>query len=75
DSCQQDCGPGSPTSAGKSMVWSAPAQTDLERVFYMPPMTSETNEVVITDPPAAGREIDCSHVTPRGGQRVTTTGT
>ncbi|MCT9871536.1 Ig-like domain-containing protein [Paenarthrobacter aurescens] len=74
ESCQEDCGPGIPTSAGKSMWWSDPSQTELESVFYMPPMTSETNDVVITDTPAAGMEIDCSHVTPRVGQRVTNTG-
>ncbi|WP_159704877.1 Ig-like domain-containing protein [Arthrobacter sp. 18067] len=68
--CRSDCDPGVPTSVGKSMWWSDAGQTELESVFYMPPMVSETNDVVVTDTPAPGMEIDCSRVTPRVGQRV-----
>ncbi|MCD4852219.1 Ig-like domain-containing protein, partial [Arthrobacter sp. AK01] len=68
--CPSDCVPGMPTSVGKSMWWSDPGQTELESVFSMPPMSSETNDVVITDTPASGMEIDCSRVTPRVGQNM-----
>ncbi|MFK0040064.1 Ig-like domain-containing protein [Paenarthrobacter sp. NPDC090517] len=72
--CTEDCDPGVPTSVGKSMWWADPAQTKLESVFYMPPMTFETNDVVVTDFPAAGMEIDCSQVTPRVGKVVSAAG-
>ncbi|MGF6834594.1 hypothetical protein QF015_002777 [Paenarthrobacter sp. TE4293] len=66
--CTSECGPSIPTSAGKAMWWVDPAQTVLESIFYMPPMPSGTNDVVVTDTPAAGMEIDCSQVTPRVGR-------
>ena len=72
--CTEDCGPGVPTSAGKSMRWADPAQTKLESIFYMPPMAFETNDVVVTDVPAAGMEINCSEVTPRVGKVVSAAG-
>ncbi|WP_311214135.1 MULTISPECIES: Ig-like domain-containing protein [unclassified Arthrobacter] len=66
--CTSECGPSLPTEAGKAMWWVDPAQTVLESIFYMPPMPARTNDVVITDTPAAGMEIDCSRVTPRVGR-------
>lgn len=66
--CTVDCAPGVPTAPGKSMWWAGPSQSELESVFYMPPMASETNDVVVTDVPAAGMVIDCSQVTPRVGK-------
>ena len=72
--CTEDCSPGVPTSAGKSMRWADPAQTKLESIFYMPPMAFETNDVVVTDVPAAGMEINCSQVTPRVGKVVSAAG-
>ncbi|WP_309076116.1 Ig-like domain-containing protein [Paenarthrobacter sp.] len=72
--CTEDCDPGVPTSVGKSMWWADPAQTKLESIFYMPPMAFETNDVVVTDIPAAGMEIDCSQVTPRVGKVVSGAG-
>ena len=72
--CTEDCSPGVPTSAGKSMRWADPAQTKLESIFYMPPMAFETNDVVVTDVPAAGMEINCSEVTPRVGKVVSEAG-
>ncbi|MET3368159.1 UNVERIFIED_CONTAM: hypothetical protein ABIE34_001392 [Jeotgalibacillus campisalis] len=72
--CTEDCDPGVPTSAGKSMWWADPAQTKLESIFYMPPMAFETNDVVVTDIPAAGMEINCSQVTPRVGKVVSAAG-
>ncbi|YCK81262.1 Ig-like domain-containing protein [Arthrobacter sp. D3-18] len=72
--CTEDCSPGVPTSAGKSMRWADPAQTKLESIFYMPPMAFETNDVVVTDVPAAGMEINCSEVTPRVGKVVSAAG-
>ncbi len=68
--CQKDCGPEAPTAAGKSMSWVDPAQTELRSVFTMPAMTADTNDVVVTDTPAAGMDIDCARVTPRIGQVV-----
>ncbi|WP_420180125.1 Ig-like domain-containing protein [Paenarthrobacter sp. TA1.8] len=72
--CTENCTPGVPTSAGKSMWWADPAQTKLESIFYMPPMAFESNDVVVTDIPAAGMEIDCSQVTPRVGKIVSAAG-
>ncbi|BCW43511.1 Ig-like domain-containing protein [Arthrobacter sp. StoSoilB5] len=72
--CTKDCDPAPPTSAGKSMWWADAAQTELESIFYMPPMPSESNDVVVTDTPAAGMEIDCSHITPRVGKVVSSSG-
>ncbi|MEO3940242.1 Ig-like domain-containing protein [Paenarthrobacter nicotinovorans] len=66
--CTSDCGPSVPTEAGKAMWWVDPAQTVLESVFYMPPMSAKTNDVVVIDTPSAGMEIDCSQVTPRVGR-------
>lgn len=68
--CTEDCSPGVPTFAGKSMWWKGPQQSELESIIFMPPMESATNDVVVTDIPAAGMEIDCSQVTPRVGQVV-----
>ncbi|WP_458107487.1 Ig-like domain-containing protein [Arthrobacter sp. R3-55] len=65
--CTSECGPTVPTEAGKAMWWTDPAQTVLESVFYMPPMPARTNDVVVTDTPSAGMEIDCSRITPRVG--------
>ena len=72
--CTQDCHPAAPTSAGKSMWWADAPQTELESIFYMPPMPSESNDVVVTDTPAAGMEIDCDHITPRVGRVVNSSG-
>ncbi|MGA8790281.1 MAG: Ig-like domain-containing protein [Paenarthrobacter sp.] len=65
--CTSECGPTLPTEAGKAMWWTDPAQTVLESVFYMPPMPARTNDVVVTDTPSTGMEIDCSRITPRVG--------
>ncbi|GAA3274059.1 Ig-like domain-containing protein [Paenarthrobacter aurescens] len=65
--CTENCLPEVPTSAGKSMWWADPAQTELQSIIYMPPMPSESNDVVVTDVPAPGMVIDCSRVTPRVG--------
>ena len=65
--CTSECGPTLPSEAGKAMWWTDPAQTVLESVFYMPPMPARTNDVVVTDTPSAGMEIDCSRITPRVG--------
>ncbi|MET4618776.1 hypothetical protein ABIE18_000199 [Arthrobacter sp. 2762] len=72
--CTKDCEPAPPTSAGKSMWWADAPQTELESIFYMPPMPSESNDVVVTDTPAAGMEIDCDHITPRVGRVVSSSG-
>ncbi|WP_284979131.1 Ig-like domain-containing protein [Arthrobacter sp. fls2-241-R2A-200] len=72
--CTVNCDPAGPTSVGKAMWWSDPAQTELESIFYMPAMTSRTNDVVITDTPAAGMAIDCSRVTPRVGKNLNADG-
>ncbi|MFE4194465.1 Ig-like domain-containing protein [Paenarthrobacter sp. NPDC056912] len=72
--CTTDCGPVVPTSAGKAMWWADAGQTELESIFYMPPMAAETNDVVVTDTPAAGMEIDCDQITPRVGQVLNTDG-
>jgi hypothetical protein len=66
--CTEDCLPDVPTAAGKSMWWADPAQSELQSVLYMPPMEAGTNDVVVTDVPAAGMVIDCSRVTPRVGK-------
>ncbi len=66
--CTEDCLPDVPTTAGKSMWWADPAQSELQSILYMPPMTSANNDVVVTDVPAAGMVIDCSRVTPRVGK-------
>jgi len=66
--CTEDCLPDVPTTAGKSMWWADPAQSELQSIIYMPPMVSESNDVVVTDLPAAGMVIDCSRVTPRVGK-------
>ncbi|MEV7603868.1 Ig-like domain-containing protein [Paenarthrobacter sp. NPDC089322] len=72
--CVSDCGPTPPTSAGKAMWWADASQTVLESIFYMPPMESETNDVVVKDMPAAGMEIDCGQITPRVGRTVNSDG-
>ncbi|MGR0161676.1 Ig-like domain-containing protein [Paenarthrobacter nitroguajacolicus] len=72
--CTEACSPGMPTTAGKSMWWADPEQSELESVLFMPPMVSETNDVVVTDVPAAGMVIDCSRVTPRVGKAMGTAG-
>ncbi|YCH06042.1 Ig-like domain-containing protein [Arthrobacter sp. alpha11c] len=72
--CTKDCDPAPPTSAGKSMWWADAPQTELESIFYMPPMPSESNDVVVTDTPAAGMEIDCDQITPRVGRVVSSSG-
>ncbi|BCW61756.1 Ig-like domain-containing protein [Arthrobacter sp. StoSoilB22] len=66
--CTENCLPDAPTTAGKSMWWADSSQTELQSVLYMPPMVSATNDVVVTDVPAAGMVIDCSRVTPRVGK-------
>ncbi|MFJ4209000.1 Ig-like domain-containing protein [Paenarthrobacter sp. NPDC089675] len=71
--CTSDCAP-VPTSAGKSMWWADADQTRLESIIYMPPMQSDKNDVVVTDTPADGMEIDCDEVTPRVGRTVNATG-
>ena len=65
--CTSDCAP-VPTSPGKAMWWADAEQTRLESIVYMPPMQSDTNDVVVTDSPAAGMEIDCDEITPRVGK-------
>lgn len=72
--CTTDCGPVLPTSAGKSMWWADADQTQLESIFYMPPMPLDSNEVIVTDTPAAGMEIDCDQITPRVGKVVSSSG-
>ncbi|PRB94081.1 hypothetical protein CQ020_16340 [Arthrobacter sp. MYb23] len=66
--CTENCLPEVPTTAGKSMWWADPAQSELQSILYMPPMASANNDVVVTDVPAAGMVIDCSRVTPRVGK-------
>ncbi|WP_197412858.1 Ig-like domain-containing protein [Arthrobacter sp. EpRS71] len=66
--CTEDCLPDVPATAGKSMWWADPAQTEFQSILYMPPMASANNDVVVTDVPAAGMVIDCSQVTPRVGK-------
>lgn len=73
DPCVTDCTP-VPGTAGKAMWWADPGQTRLESIIYMPPMPSAKNNVVVTDTPAAGMEIDCDDVTPRVGRTVNADG-
>jgi hypothetical protein len=73
DPCVTDCTTTRET-AGKAMWWADAAQTRLESIVYMPPMPSRTNDVVVTDTPSAGMEIDCDNVTPQVGRTVNADG-
>ncbi|MFI2564364.1 Ig-like domain-containing protein [Paenarthrobacter sp. NPDC018779] len=64
--CTSNCAP-VPLTPGKAMWWADANQTRLESIIYMPPMKSDTNDVVVTDTPAEGMEIDCDEITPRVG--------
>ncbi|WP_017936411.1 Ig-like domain-containing protein [Nocardioides sp. Iso805N] len=68
--CQTDCAAPTRTAAAKSTWWNDNAQTVPQSIIQVPPITTDTGDVTVTDLPRPGLALDCSTVSANVGAQL-----